>query len=184
MYPKNSEGFTLVSFAYWSSRWIEKRFATKSISGTFPCSREPTIFPFSRSNQRSGCLRHSTFGFYILSAMTARSPGAIVGDFVNPIERPFFLSLHPKPHRDVSTPSAPPAFSFLSTTMPFLFNRYYAVPAPDRENREIQSDPTIRKIFLLVAFVLPPHQTSPSSPPLRISPAIIFTHLHAEDNKG
>lgn len=48
----------------------------------------------------------ATFSFYILSAMPARSPGAIVGDFANPIERPFFLSLRPTPRRDVSIPFA------------------------------------------------------------------------------
>lgn len=109
----------------------EKRLVVESISGAFPCSREPTIFPFSRSNQRSGCLRHSTFGFHILSAMPARSPGAIVGDFANPIERPFFHSLR-RPFL-FSSSSSPlhatarcfhpfrlPAFRFLSSTTRFF----------------------------------------------------------------
>jgi len=70
--------------------------------------------------------------------MLARSPGAIVGDFANPIECPFFLLLRPTTHWDV--PFRLPAFSFLSSNIPFLFNRYYAVLVLDRENWEIQSN--------------------------------------------
>jgi hypothetical protein len=62
-------------------------------------------------------LRHSTFGFHILSAMPARSPGAIVGDFANPIERPFFHSARPfNASPRCFHPFRLPAFRFLSST--------------------------------------------------------------------
>lgn len=107
--------------------------------------------------------------------MPARSTRAIVGDFANPIERPFFHSLRlprstPR-HGDVSI-----SFVCLCFPLPFfgygafLFNRYYAAPcrAPrtdsrSREPRNSQSEPTIREIFLPVAFVLPPLRTTSST---------------------
>lgn len=166
----------------------ERWSIVESISGAFPCSREPTIFPFSRSNQRSGgaCdIRPSAFTFF--QPCRLASPGAIVGDFANPIERPFFhfvllpTDLVPSP-RDVSIPFACFPLPFFGYGA-FLFNRYYAIPTLDRGNWEIQSDPTIRKIFLPVAFVLPPLQTGPAFPSsfkLRLSSPfiILYTHLH------
>lgn len=149
---------------------------------------EATIFPFSRGNQRSGRSRHSTFGFHILSAMPARSPGAIVGDFANPIERPFFHSLRPSTlRRDVSIPFAcllSASFLRRRFSTAFLFNRYYAIPAPDRENWEIQCDPTIREIFLLVAFVLPPLQTALPLRRLAHQSYSLYSFLRGRDGKG
>jgi len=97
------------------ARRIGKRLTAESISGAFPFYGGPTIFPFSRSNQRSEVL--ATFDLRLshpFSRAAARSPGAIVGDFANPIERPFFHSLRllPATPRDVSVPFArlPSAF--------------------------------------------------------------------------
>lgn len=118
--------------AFCKARWIEK---SGSWWNLFPVhSRAPgnrQFFHFPAAIRGRGCLRHSTFGFHILSAMPARSPGAIVGDFANPIERPFFHSLR-RPFL-FSSSSSPlratarcfhpfrlPAFRFLSSTTRFF----------------------------------------------------------------
>lgn len=100
-----------------------------------------TIFPFSRSNQRSGCLRHSTFGFHILSAMPARSPGARLSVILRTrLSAHSFIRLRPFARRFAEMF---PSFSLACFPLPsflrrfstaFLFNRYYAIPVLDREN--------------------------------------------------
>jgi hypothetical protein len=70
-----------------------------------------------------------------------------------------------------------PSLSLACFPLPFFDvspRRFFSIditpfPAPDRENWEIQSDPTIREIFLLVAFVLPPLQTALPTLPRRYS---------------
>lgn len=186
MYLKNSDGFTLVRFAVWSSRWIEKlaRFATKFISGTFPCTREPTIFPFFRSNQRSGCLRHSTFDFYILSAMPARSPGAIVGDFENPIERPFFLSLRPSPRRDVSTP-----FACLLSASFLRLRHFFSIDItpsrlPIARPEKFRATQQSVRFFYWLLSCFRYSKRALSLHPFVLLLSFLFTHLHAKDSRG
>lgn len=157
-----------------------------------PCSRGPTIFPFFRSNQRSGVL--ATFDLRLSRSFS--HTGSLLPARLSVILRtrlsahsftsPFFPPISSR--RLEMFPSLSPAcfpLPFFRLRGAFLFNRYYAIPALDRGNREIQSDPTIRKIFLLVAFGTSATPNRSPLPPTHSFPsAILYTHLYVEDSKG
>lgn len=93
----------------------------ESISGAFPCCRGPTIFPFSRSNQRSGVL--ATFDLRLSRSFS--HTGSLLLARLSVILRtrlsahsftsPFFHPSRPVASRCFH-PFRLPAFRFLSST--------------------------------------------------------------------
>lgn len=111
----------------------EKWSTVESISGAFPCSRGPTIFPFSRSNQRSGVL--ATFDLRLSRSFS--HAGSLLPARLSVILRtrlsahsftsPFFPPISSR--RLEMFPSLSPAcfpLPFFDYGA-FLFNRYYAI---------------------------------------------------------
>lgn len=186
IYLKNGDGFTLVKFASWNPRWNRETthggIYFRYIPGA-PRSRQFFHFPVAIRGRGAYDIRPSAFtSFQLCWFVLPARLSVILRTRLSVHSFSPLVPRHATPR--CFHPFHLPAFSFLSSTTPFLFNRYYAVPAPDRENWEIQQRPNNPWDFSLVAFVLPPLQTSPSSPPLRISPAILFTHFHSRGQRN
>lgn len=171
----------------------EKRLAAESISGAFPRYGGPTIFPFSRSNQRSGVL--ATFD---LRAFTSFQPCRLVLSARLSVILRTRLSAHS--FIPLAPRACPEMFPSLSPVrFPLLFSelrRFFSIDItpsrlPIAGTEKFRVDSTIREIFLLVAFVLPPLQTVlpflPRLPPpfsvSTTSVTIFYTHFHAREGR-